>query len=110
MDSLQAVVQHLSVCLHELSFPEFSNIPRRRKFFTFAVILNAVGLLLAALNVWKYPRNDTSALILGNLLAAVLVRNELFGRFLYIVVNACFAKVRRVVLTMHHPHANDLLF
>jgi hypothetical protein len=30
---------------------------------------------------------------LGNLNVAILVRNELFGRFLYWFVNACFAKV-----------------
>lgn len=88
---------------------EFSNISCRRKFFTFVVTLNAVGLLLAASNVWKYPRNDTSALILGNLLAAILVRNELFGRFLYLVVNTCFAKVCRVVLTIRRSRAHLLI-
>ena len=33
-------------------------------------------------------------MVLGNFLAAVLVRNEVFGRFLYAIVNNCFAKVR----------------
>jgi hypothetical protein len=32
-------------------------------------------------------------MVLGNLLAAVLVRNEVFGRILYAIVNNCFAKV-----------------
>lgn len=63
-----------------------------RKFFTVVVTLNAIGLLLAALNVWTYPRHYTGAFILGNLLTAILVRNELFGRFLYLVINTCFAK------------------
>lgn len=43
--------------------------------------------------VWHYPRKYTGALILGNLLAAILMRNELFGRLLYLIVNTCFAKV-----------------
>ena len=30
---------------------------------------------------------------LGNLNFAILMRNELFGRFLYLFVNTCFAKV-----------------
>ena len=55
--------------------------------------LNAIALLLAALNVWTYPRHYTGAFILGNLLVAILVRNELFGRLLYLIVNTCFAKV-----------------
>ena len=65
-----------------------------RKFFTFVVTINAVGLLLAALNVWTYPRHYTGAFILGNLLTAIIVRNELFGRFLYLIINTFFAKVR----------------
>lgn len=55
--------------------------------------MNAIGLLLAATNVWMYPRQYTGAFVLGNLLAAILVRNELFGRFLYLFVNTFFAKV-----------------
>lgn len=64
-----------------------------RKFFTFVMVLNLVGILLAALNIWNYPRKYTGALVLGNLFAAILIRNELFGRFLYFVVNTLFAKV-----------------
>jgi hypothetical protein len=50
-------------------------------------------LLLAALNVWDYPRRYTGAFVLGNLFTAILMRNELFGRILYAVVNYLFAKV-----------------
>lgn len=64
-----------------------------RKFYAIVVTLNGVGLLLAALNVWKYPRQYTGAFVLGNLLFAILMRNELFGRLLYLFVNTCFAKV-----------------
>ncbi|CDO77044.1 hypothetical protein BN946_scf184403.g19 [Trametes cinnabarina] len=62
------------------------------KFFTFVITLNGVGLLLAALNIWTYPRRYTGAFILGNLIFAILMRNEVFGRLLYWFVNACFAK------------------
>jgi len=67
-------------------------IPRR--FFTIVVMLNLIGLILAIEEKWQYPRERTSALCLGNLLAAILVRNELFGRILYLLVNMLFAKVR----------------
>ncbi|KAJ3838878.1 hypothetical protein F5878DRAFT_660803 [Lentinula raphanica] len=63
-----------------------------RKFYTLTVTLNVVGLVLAATGVWNYPRHYTSAFILGNLQTALLVRNELFGRFLYLFVNTLFAK------------------
>lgn len=65
-----------------------------RKFFTFVVTLNGVGLFLAAMNIWTYPRRYTGAFVLGNLIFAILMRNELFGRLLYLLVNTCFAKVR----------------
>jgi len=56
--------------------------------------LNVIGLVLAAANVWTYPRHYTGAFVLGNLQAAILVRNELFGRLLYLIVNTLFAKVK----------------
>jgi hypothetical protein len=59
--------------------------------------LNLVGMLLAILNVWTYPRKYTGALVLGNLFTAILIRNELFGRFLYLIVNTLFAKVRGII-------------
>jgi hypothetical protein len=64
-----------------------------RKFFTFVMTLNLVGVILAATGHWPYARKYTGALVLGNLYAAILMRNELFGRFLYLFVNTCFAKV-----------------
>ncbi|KAI0665659.1 hypothetical protein C8Q78DRAFT_545049 [Trametes maxima] len=63
-----------------------------RKFFTFIVTLNGVGLLLAILNIWTYPRRYTGAFILGNLIFAILMRNEVFGRCFYWFVIKCFAK------------------
>lgn len=55
--------------------------------------LNLVGITLAIFNIWKYPQRYTGAFVLGNLLVAILMRNELFGRFLYLLVNTLFAKV-----------------
>lgn len=72
-----------------------------RKFFTFIVSLNIVGLILAILGTWQYPRKYTGALVLGNLVAAILARNELFGRLLYLLTNMLFAKVCIVVLLAH---------
>lgn len=65
-----------------------------RKFFLFVTTVNGVSLLLAALNIWTYPRQYTGAFVLGNLQFAILMRNELFGRVLYLIINTCFAKVR----------------
>lgn len=56
-------------------------------------MLNSIGLLLAIIGTWTYPREYTGAFVLGNLLVAILMRNELFGRFLYLTVNTLFAKV-----------------
>lgn len=63
-----------------------------RKFFLFVMALNLVGIALAIFNIWTYPRRYTGAFVLGNLLVAILMRNELFGRFLYLLVNTLFAK------------------
>lgn len=68
----------------------------RRRFFTIAFLFNFISLLCAATGRWQYPRDYTGAWILGNLLFAILVRTELFGRILYAVLNAAFAKVRGV--------------
>ncbi|KAF5380557.1 hypothetical protein D9615_004706 [Tricholomella constricta] len=63
-----------------------------RKFFTFVMCINFIGIVLAAAGKWQYPRHYTGACVLGNLLTAILMRNELFGRFLYLTVNTLFAK------------------
>ncbi|KAG7449649.1 uncharacterized protein BT62DRAFT_886615 [Guyanagaster necrorhizus] len=63
-----------------------------RKFYTFVVSMNITGLILAATSTWKYPRDYTGAFILGNLLIAILMRNELFGRLLYLIITTLFAK------------------
>jgi hypothetical protein len=72
-----------------------------RKLFTFVVTLNTVGIVLAATGHFSYAERWTSAMALGNLNVAILVRNELFGRFLYLFVNTCFAKVSIMVSPLH---------
>ncbi|KAH8117533.1 hypothetical protein DFH11DRAFT_1741517 [Phellopilus nigrolimitatus] len=62
------------------------------KFFTFIVTLNAIGIGLAASGHWPYAVEFSGAMLLGNLLMAILMRNEVFGRLLYLFVNTCFAK------------------
>jgi len=56
-----------------------------RKFFAFVTLLNLAGIIMAALNRFPYAENHLGALVLGNLLTAILMRNELFLRFLYTV-------------------------
>jgi hypothetical protein len=56
-----------------------------KKFFTFVTLLNATGIVMAALNRFPYAENHLGALVLGNLLMAVLMRNELFLRCLYVI-------------------------
>jgi hypothetical protein len=56
-----------------------------RKFFTFVTLLNLTGIILAALGRFPYAEDHLGALVLGNLLCAILMRNELFLRFLYII-------------------------
>ena len=48
----------------------------------------------AASGRWHYARKYGGAMAVGNFNVAVLVRNEIFGRCLYLFVNTCFAKVR----------------
>lgn len=63
-----------------------------RKFFTFVLTLNLIGMVLAADGRWMYPRYYSAGCVLGNLCVAILMRNELFGRILYLTVNTLFAK------------------
>ncbi|KAF8911468.1 hypothetical protein CPB84DRAFT_1671592 [Gymnopilus junonius] len=65
-----------------------------RKFFTVIITLNVIGLILTICGIWTYPETYPGAFVLGNLLTAILMRNELFGRLLYFLVNTLFAKVR----------------
>ncbi|KAH7916016.1 hypothetical protein BJ138DRAFT_764428 [Hygrophoropsis aurantiaca] len=63
-----------------------------RKFFTFTFSINMIGIGLAASGHWPYALKYPGALVVGNLNFAVLMRNEIFGRCLYLFVNTLFAK------------------
>lgn len=63
-----------------------------RKLFTFVFTLNMVGIGIAASGHWPYAIRYNGAMALANLNFAILMRNELFGRVLYAIVNFCFAK------------------
>jgi hypothetical protein len=56
-----------------------------RKFFVLIVALNLTGIVMTALGWWHYAEDHLGALVLGNLLCAILMRNELFLRFLYLL-------------------------
>ena len=56
-------------------------------------ITNIIMLGFAASGHWHYARKYGGAMAVGNFNVAVLVRNEIFGRCLYLFVNTCFAKV-----------------
>ncbi|TPX16870.1 uncharacterized protein E0L32_003432 [Thyridium curvatum] len=56
-----------------------------RKLFTFVTLFNLTGILLTALGRFPYGETHLGALVLGNLLCAILFRNELFLRVLYMV-------------------------
>ena len=70
------------------------------------VTLNAVGLVFAASGHFSYAEKWTGAMALGNLNFAILMRNELFGRFLYLSVNTCFAKV---TIALSQPLSRGLM-
>jgi hypothetical protein len=55
-----------------------------KKFFTLVTLLNTLGIIMATLGRFRYANEHLGALVLGNLLMAILMRNELFLRFLYI--------------------------
>lgn len=63
-----------------------------RKLFIFTLTMNMIGLGLAAAGIWNYANVYTGPIVTANINVAVLVRNEVFGRFLYLTVNTLFAK------------------
>ncbi|KAF5251095.1 hypothetical protein FANTH_3857 [Fusarium anthophilum] len=54
-----------------------------RKLFVLCTSLNLAAMISAGLGHFSYAVNNSGAMVLGNLLFAVLVRNELFIRLLY---------------------------
>ena len=66
----------------------------------FIVTWNIVALLITLAGKWTYAQNHAGAFVLGNILIAILVRNELFGRLLYLMVNILFSKVLSFLSTV----------
>ena len=64
-----------------------------RKFFTFCFGFNMIGLTLAASGHFPYGVTYSGAIVVANFNMAILMRNEVFGRLLYLLVNTLFAKV-----------------
>ena len=52
-----------------------------------------IGLGLAASGHWPYAVKYGGAMAVANFNFAILMRNEIFGRLLYLFVNTLFAKV-----------------
>jgi hypothetical protein len=74
-----------------------------RKFFTFIILLNTTGVILTALGRFRYAENHMGALVLGNLLAAIMFRNELWMRFLYMLAIYGLRSVRSSSICMAEP-------
>lgn len=55
-----------------------------------------IGLGLAASGHWPYAIKYNGAMAVANFNFAILMRNEIFGRLLYLFVNTLFAKVRSI--------------
>ena len=53
-----------------------------------------IGLILATTGNWDYGLKYNGAIVVANFNVAILMRNEVFGRLLYLIVNTLFAKVR----------------
>lgn len=65
-----------------------------QKFFTFVTLFNLTGIIMTALGRFPYAENHLGALVLGNLLSAILMRNELFLRILYTIAIYSLRSVR----------------
>lgn len=98
MDSLDYLVKYLQVSPYfDFMHSFFIDVPCSRKFFTFVFGINMIGLGLAASGHFPYAVKYSGAMVVGNLNFAILMRNEIFGRLLYLFVNTFFAKVREMI-------------
>jgi len=64
-----------------------------RKFFVFTLCFNMIGLGLAASGHFPYAVNYAGSIAIANFNFSILMRNEVFGRLLYLFFNTLFAKV-----------------
>ena len=59
-----------------------------------------IGLILAASGHFPYGVKYSGTIVVANFNFAILMRNEVFGRLLYLFVNTCFAKVSGLLIAM----------
>lgn len=71
-----------------------------RKFFILCTSLNLAAMIAAGFGRFPYAVEHSGAMVLGNLLFAVLVRNELFLRLLYLVTIYGLRSVCRNILDL----------
>ncbi|KAH9946290.1 uncharacterized protein BXZ73DRAFT_95794 [Epithele typhae] len=65
-----------------------------RKLFTIAFSVNMIMFGFAVSGHWPYAVKYAGAFAVGNFNFSILMRNEIFGRILYLIVNTLFAKAR----------------
>ncbi|KAL7283221.1 hypothetical protein ACG7TL_002648 [Trametes sanguinea] len=63
-----------------------------RKLFTIAFSINMIMFGFAVSGHWPYAVKFAGAFAVANFNVSILVRNEIFGRILYLIVNTLFAK------------------
>lgn len=97
------------MCGYTSSFRKHTDVVDS-KLFTFVFTINMIGIGLAASGHFPYAVKYNGAMAVANFNFAILMRNEIFGRLLYLFVNTLFAKVtvpeytrRRCLLTFISP-------
>ena len=70
----------------------------RSKLFTITFSINMIMFGFAVSGHWHYATKYAGAFAVANFNVSILMRNEIFGRCLYWLVNTLFAKVRRHIL------------
>lgn len=63
-----------------------------RKLFTITFSVNMIMFGFAVSGHWPYAKRYGGAMAVGNFNFSILMRNEIFGRLLYLFVNTLFAK------------------
>ena len=66
----------------------------RSKLFTITFSINMIMFGFAVSGHWPYATKYAGAFAVANFNVSILMRNEIFGRCLYWLVNTLFAKVR----------------
>lgn len=64
------------------------------------ITFNLISIILAAAGHFEYANKNIGGMILGNLLTAVMFRNELFLRVLYFLTITLLSRVRSFPLTV----------